>query len=312
MREQWGRRGCWPAAHMPPQGWAPAVPGTYQGNRPPAAPQNRSRAQGDAAQRLPFLPPSNLVYLVVAEINSAPNWELGAAAANPGRTQAPLPRSPPHQQNPAAADFEVGVVTLERAAPPVTARRLWKIIGPWSPGSTQRVLPRRRAELRASTGASGQRRPKGATFQSGRRGQSGSHLSGGLLPPRGPVQLLEPAEPLLSLASRSAQVENAGTRKDLLGRAGVSKTTCGRHRRRSTAAAGGPGAGWVRPGNPRNVDPSFSAAQEPPGPHKDFADKLIKGQPNELKENSLNGACCASENSCHVYLFKFNGIFVAS
>lgn len=117
MREQWGRRGCWPAAHMPPQGWAPAVPGTYRGNRPPAAPQNRSRAQGDAAQRLPFLPPSNLVYLVVAEINSAPNWELGAAAANPGRTQAPLPRSPPHQQNPAAADFEVGVVTLERAAP---------------------------------------------------------------------------------------------------------------------------------------------------------------------------------------------------
>lgn len=69
---------------------------------------------------------------------------------------------------------------------------------------------------------------------------------------------------------------------------------------------------WVRPGNPRNVDPSSSAAPEPPGPHKDFADKLIKGQPNELKENSLNGARCASENSCHVYLFKFNGIFVVS
>lgn len=48
------------------------------------------------------------------------------------------------------------------------------------------------------------------------------------------------------------------------------------------------------------------------GPHKDLDDKLIKDQPNELKENSLNGARCALENSCHVYLFKFNGIFVVS
>lgn len=48
------------------------------------------------------------------------------------------------------------------------------------------------------------------------------------------------------------------------------------------------------------------------GPHKDFGCKLIKDRPNELKENSLNEACCALENSCHVYLFKFNGIFVVS
>lgn len=65
-------------------------------------------------------------------------------------------------------------------------------------------------------------------------------------------------------------------------------------------------------GNPGSFHYSLLAAQEPVGPHKDLDDKLIKDQPNELKENSLNGARCALENSCHVYLFKFNGIFVVS
>lgn len=78
------------------------------------------------------------------------------------------------------------------------------------------------------------------------------------------------------------------------------------------AAAGRPGMGWsVR----ETLVASITLHQQRGsllGPHKDFDAKLIKDQPNELKENSLSGACCASENSCHVYLFKFNGIFVVS
>lgn len=93
MREQWGRRGCWPAAHMPPQGWAPVVPGTYQGNRPPPAPQNRGCARGDAAQRFPIPPP------VEPGLSGCGRNKLSSESeANPGRGRAPLPCSPPHQK----------------------------------------------------------------------------------------------------------------------------------------------------------------------------------------------------------------------
>lgn len=74
--------------------------------------------------------------------------------------------------------------------------------------------------------------------------------------------------------------------------------------------------GQARAGSIRETLVASIALHEQPrsllGPHKDFDDKLIKDQPNELKGNSLSGACCASENSCHVYLFKCNGIFVVS
>lgn len=139
---------------------------------------------GELHSASPFRPQSNLVVVKNNSALKCAGTEPGAAASG-GCGRASKPReetgtSPSANlctskiQRPLVLKPILGAQSRQRCRLVPDAPE----IGPWSPGGTRWVLLQYRAELRASTGASRQRRPQKAKFQSRQKGQSGSHHPG--------------------------------------------------------------------------------------------------------------------------------------